>query len=41
MEGESSSLLPERDKSLNSFPELLVLDHDLYEYEQGLSPILL
>ena len=38
MEGESSSLLPDRDKSLNSFPELLVLDHDLYEYEQGLSP---
>ena len=38
MEGESSSLLPDRDKSLNSFPGLLVLDHDLYEYEQGLSP---
>ena len=38
MEGESSLLLPDRDKSLNSFPGLLVLDHDLYEYEQGLSP---
>ena len=37
MEGESSTLLPDRDKSLTSFPEHLDSDQALYEYEQGLS----
>ena len=37
MEGESSTLLPDRDKSLIPFPDYLDLELDLYEYEQSLS----
>ena len=36
MDAESSMLLPNRDKSLILSPEYLDLNHDFYEYEQGL-----
>lgn len=36
MDAGSSTLLPERDKSLIPSREHVHLDHDIFEYEQGL-----